>query len=556
MSDAGPTTRPTLWQRVEWLPLLYLVLMLLLCVTAAWRPFSAASDFWGLAAVGRWICTNGDVPRETLFLWSASEPWVAHSWLTQVVFYGLTLVGNEETVTRVALAFTALFVALPYLLVWRLWRQHGHISSWILLPFSLAIIANFHRYQTRSELFTALLLVWLLTFLTRWAGTSAFAPWDPARQRSWLGPVFLLASFTLWANLHGAVVVGLAVLGVTAVCDLAQDRGGRRAWILVVLAGLAPLAVCVNPYGFRYWSVFESVNSFRWARISECAPPWAAPAVPGAELAVLGLLLALALLAWLLSERRRWAHLAWLVVFAALFANARRNCWLMTLGSLTVLAIYHQSLTPDRLLLRFGRQQRQRSAIPPALRWVVRVWLISWVSLKIAVRVYALQASNLPARPVHLETGALAFFKEHGLNGRVFNDFETSPYLQWHLADVTPLFTDIHLAYPDDVTRHYLQIVQVTPRGRRLLEELKIDAIVLVLHRPGPSLEPLARFLDRGANWKRVYSGTDAVIWLRQAPQHASLLANVGNNVATTPFARLLQLHSNFRDAHTHFDPF
>src|ERR1051326_413498 len=139
MSNPVPPARKSLGQRLRLLPGFYLLLLLALCSCAVWRPLTAQDDFWAHVAVGRWICQNGQIPHQTLFLWSASEPWVAHSWLSQLTFYGLTTTAPDETVPYVVQVVTAFLVAVPYVLAWRVWANHSRISSWMLLPFALGI---------------------------------------------------------------------------------------------------------------------------------------------------------------------------------------------------------------------------------------------------------------------------------------------------------------------------------------------------------------------------------------------------------------------------------
>ena len=64
---------------------------------------------------------NQQVPRHTLFLWTAHEPWVAHSWLSGLVFYGLLRLADSETyLMRI---FTASMTVLTFALLWRFWRR-------------------------------------------------------------------------------------------------------------------------------------------------------------------------------------------------------------------------------------------------------------------------------------------------------------------------------------------------------------------------------------------------------------------------------------------------
>src|SRR5688572_28751949 len=74
---------------LKWLLWLYGPLLLLLAAARAFHPLSGEIDTWAHAAIGRWIWQNGQVPQQTLIIWVADPiPWVAHSWLSQLLFYG------------------------------------------------------------------------------------------------------------------------------------------------------------------------------------------------------------------------------------------------------------------------------------------------------------------------------------------------------------------------------------------------------------------------------------------------------------------------------------
>src|SRR5262249_39571733 len=97
-----------------WLPRLYLILLVLLGAAYAWRPLRPGDDFWSHAAVGRWIWQHGQVPHQTLLLWTPAQPWIAHSWLSELTFFGLLAAGGPRGGPYLALAFTALMAALPF----------------------------------------------------------------------------------------------------------------------------------------------------------------------------------------------------------------------------------------------------------------------------------------------------------------------------------------------------------------------------------------------------------------------------------------------------------
>jgi hypothetical protein len=527
--------RQPFWQRLDLLPWLYALLILVLCVVAAWRPLSGSEDFWAHAAVGRWIYENRTVPHQTLFLWSAAEPWTAHPWLAQLLFYGLTILGPSHAFSTVLLGFTAGLVAFPFLLAWYVAARKGLASSWMLIPFSLGIILNFPWYHARPDLFTTLFITLLLLFLIRWSESHESRP-------AWAGAE-LFALFVAWVNLHPGVVIGLMLLAFTVVCDFLQDGRSRRTRMLALLALLAPVALCVNPYVLDYWT-FQPVARFRFFLYAEWFPPWRVRPVPVSSFAIQGLLLVLAGAAWICNPLRRLSHLAWLLSMIGLYAVSLRAGWLLTVVSLVVLGANMNGLVPDDVWQRICRRRLAGQTvcgpvIPITLRWIVRVGLVSWLLLQISTRTLALSRFDRPYLPVQLETGVVEFTRKHGLAGRMFNDVENSRYLEWRLGGDPSLFIDAQGAYPREVARDYQDMLKATTRGRRLLHEREIGFVVLTVSRLAESAGALAQFLDNDKRWKRVYAGWDGIIWVRRTKQYAHLWQDERISPDAVPLDRL-----------------
>ena len=527
--------RQPFWQRFDPLPWFYALLLFVLCAVAVWRPLFGSEDFWAHAAVGRWIYENRTVPHQTLFLWSAAEPWTAHPWLAQLLFYGLTVIGPSHAFSTVLLGFTAVVVALPFLLAWHVAARRGSVSSWMLVPFSLGIIVNFPWYHARPDLFTTLFIAILLVFLIRWSESP-----EPRPARA--GAVLFLL-FVAWVNLHPGVVIGLVLLAITVVCDFLQDGRSRRSRMLALLALLAPVAVCVNPYFLDYWT-FQRVARFRFVLYADWFPLWQVRPLPVSAIAIQGLLVILAGAAWIRNPLRRLSHLAWLLSMLGLHAVSLRAGWSLTVVILLVLAANMNGLVPDQVWQRICRRRRagetiRDPVIPITLRWMVRIGLVSWLVLLISTRTMALSRFDRPYLPVHLETGVVEFTRKHGLVGRMFNDVENSRYLEWGFGGEPSLFIDAQGAYPREVARDYQDMLKANSRGRRLLQERDIGFVVLTVSRLADSGGLLAQFLDDDKRWKRVYAGWDGIIWVRRTKQYAHLWQDERISPDTVPLDRL-----------------
>jgi len=524
-----------------------LTLVLALCAGLAARPVSPKLDTWAHAAVGRWIWEHRAVPDHTLFLWSASEPWVAHSWLSQLALYFVVSADGGDPDSWFLRSFTVATIAIPFLLVWRLWARHAPPAIGAAFCFSLAVYSSAGRFQPRPELCTALCLTGLLLFLyRRTVPNNSPAPNRWPRELARHAAVVVM--FVLWTNAHGAVAVGAAILAVTAACDLVQDRFDRRSRVLAALALVCTAGTLVNPYGLAYWTVLAPQSSYVFSNIVEWMPVWKPPLVEGDRLAALGLLIVMALVSWVRSPRRRWSQLAWLIGTAAAFLTARRHMWVLSLVCLTVIAVHADALDPKKLWEMVGRAlgrgpggpptaaagrekrpaartDRQRTrhpqpvaphgpAVTPASRGVVLIAL--WIGL-LLFRSWNSTDWNAPApRPDR----AAQFLSEKHTGGHVLNYYEGSSYLQWRLAGHPPLFIDLLNAYPDQVMLDYKDFALFTPRGKELLDELRIDWVLLTASVPAPlQTLPLVQFLMRSPHWVVVYRDDAAIIWVRRVPE-------------------------------------
>lgn len=360
-------------------------------------------DLWWHLAVGRWVVENGTVPAtDPLSAYGAGRPWVAYSWLFEVVLYGLYAAFGLYGVLayRVALAF--------------------------------AVVASLHRFLRKREprglpftLLFATTAVALRPVLTErpWLVTILFATWTldivldlregrPGR-RAWLLPFV----FVVWANVHIQFVYGLGILALACVAPRIdrQGRGARRSELLTCLC-LA--ATFLNPYGLRLYGVVReyAAQPAPYRVIHELT----ALAFRDAwDWAVLGLALAAA---FALGRRSRLSSFDVLLLggTAYLSFRAKRDLWFVTLAALAVLtAPARRDLAPEDVF-------RRRKAV--ALAGAVTVFLVAtaWLRQLTPDGLSRAVGAKFPA-------GAAAFVARGEYPGPLFNPFHWGGYLEWAL---------------------------------------------------------------------------------------------------------------------------
>jgi hypothetical protein len=245
-------------------------------------PLFVQADSWLTLLAGREIAASG-LPREdTLAVMTAGRPWIDQQWLAHLGFYWLAALGGWKLVLLASVA--ALLAPLSIALV--LARKRGGSIRSIALVAILCIpyITSFVRTQLWSHVLFVVLLALLAAESRR-----------PSKR--------VLAAFpllALWANLHGAVLVGAGLVALLGAGELAAVRRRQaprgRDWARPLGLIAAPwLCVLVTPYGLSIVSYYESTvaNPVFPEVLAEWMPPVATSVSGFAFFVLAGLALAL-----------------------------------------------------------------------------------------------------------------------------------------------------------------------------------------------------------------------------------------------------------------------
>ena len=195
------------------------------------------SDTWISLTSGRFIAEHG-LPRvDTLSAAGHGRPWVDQQWLAHIVFYRLWQAGGNAAVGAAsALAFSLAFGILATLLI-----RRGAAPLAAAAALGAALVQCLLFAETRAQSFAYPLFAVLLWILLGERGR-------PAGRRTLL----VLPVLVLWANVHGSVLLGIAVcVACLAVRALGSVRA--RAWRPAAAdAGVSLLAFATlfaTPYG-------------------------------------------------------------------------------------------------------------------------------------------------------------------------------------------------------------------------------------------------------------------------------------------------------------------
>lgn len=203
--------------------------------------------FWHLSSA-RWIIEHAAFPREDFLSFTkAGEPWTDFEWLSQLILYGAHRGGGLAALwlLKNILLLASLILTLRTL---DLYGARGPIRAAAMAVWGAL---NMAHSDIRPDLFSKAIFSGLFLVLERdrLRGRSSPALWGA-----------LPAVFAVWANLHAAFPIGLALLGCYALSDALEGRR-RQAAARAGLIGICALATAANPYGLgahevllRHWA--------------------------------------------------------------------------------------------------------------------------------------------------------------------------------------------------------------------------------------------------------------------------------------------------------------
>ena len=439
---------------------------------AAFCPVSS-NDIWLLLREAADIVANVEIPRvEEYSAVAAGRPYLAHEWLSGLIFLGISKLGGGE-------ALTVLRAALMLAMLLLLWFSLEKTNRSFVLAAPLLALAAYTiliRVFVRPHIFTHLFLcVWVFS-LEHWR-----------RERRLRYLVMLVPLQVLWANLHGgyifAVLLGAIMTGSTAVLVLrpgwATDE--RYAWSdvakLAVLTAACFAASLINPNGLRLLE-FSLTVGLASDYIKQVIFEWASPLAPiysrsyGREAAI-----GMCLLLWsgLALNVKRRPFLDAMIALLATLTAVQAVRFLSFIGMLgfpivvrtwrAVAASYAEALPVKRLPL-----------IEAALFGL----------LLASTLIYGFPYGKAKHRQVGWGFGGrmpyeeARFIAEHGIQGAVYNDYGDGAYLIYRLYPKNRPVMDSRIdVYGDALCQEYFTSRDHPKKFFQYLNKYNVSLILL-----------------------------------------------------------------------------
>jgi hypothetical protein len=478
-----------------------------------WTP--AASDalsFDGDAALHvvlgqRMIERGGWLDTEPTTRWVVDGPFIAHEWLTELMFAGAWWAWGPAG----PVLWMALVIAVLLAVLWRHVREAA--TPW---PATLAVLGALVVLQGHLH---------ARPHVVTWLGVALLGLWSAWAKRTQAGlgrrvaPLIVL--MVVWAQLHAGFLVAFPLLfaelggaAVRAVGDPVAHRfRGVAGWASALVAAL--LATAVNPWGFALHAHFLSwmADPYLMRFTTEFNPPdvagvagkvlygWGAFVVLGAALrgrphAPEDVFRGLGTAYLALSSARHGA------VFALATAPFAAACW-----------------TDALRVSRSGWWERLRVGVVASDSRLedaeAGAGVLRPVGVVVAVVIAAQSLMHWPRidfDPKQQPVEAAAWVAEHpeATAGPMFNPFRWGAYLAMTLPDKPLYVNSWHDHLGPERIRRYRTVEEGAPDWERVLEE---DGVAWVIHEKRSSLSARLR---RSEGWKEVHRDGAASVFVRQ----------------------------------------
>jgi hypothetical protein len=456
-------------KRVAILPLFIAVLLIPAILGSSKTIFNDGDVSWHIAT-GQWILDHRAIPHTDPFSFTwLGKPWVPIEWLAEVIYASAYRLAGYGGVAAVVTAALMALHAVVYLNASRL--------RLALLPVVAMDFVLIPMLSARPHVLT-----WPLLALWTWLMVRA-------RDRGRAPPLGAALLMTLWANLHGSFLFGLAIaaaFGLEALVSSPDKPRALRQWLLFGICCAA--AVFINGNG-----VEGVIHPFRFTQLQmlPLIDEWKPSSIHKTPFFFGVLAIALALVAW---KRPRLPWVRWLLL-AGLLGLA-----LLQVRHQAMLAIVAAMLLPAG----FARAEGQHPAGSPSLGWITA----GAAALLLVVRaVVPLQPPENEANPWHL----IAQVPQQLRSEPVLNGYSMGGPLI--LSGIRPYVDGRGDMYGDALVVDYARIAHGDPEAfGRAVRRWNIGWVIL------PNGSKLIPLLDRSPDWRLLRRDGVGAIYVRVQP--------------------------------------
>jgi len=428
------------------------------------------TDTWWHLAAGDWIVAHRTVPHTDPFSWTfGGKPWVAHEWLSEIIMSrAFAAFGWPGVMLLTAVCFAAGIG----LMAREAARHLTGLALWLTVLIAASLFGP-HLLARPHILVLPVVVLWLANL-----------------SRSKTPPWICLPLMTLWANMHGSFVAGLAFVAPFALeAVLASGTKAKTALLWTGFTGAAVAAALVTPFGLdgllfplKLLTMRNIDGVGEWAPVAFDKPQ---------PLFIATVVLAFAV--WLF--RPKIARVRWLVLAGLFGLSLHQQRHEMLLAIMAVLIVAEP----------LGKALNQMPKTASMSPWPVAAALVL-AALRLVVPMPSPVTVSDPAEALAHAPASLA-------QQRVFNAYDMGGYLI--RAGIRPYIDSRADLYGPAFLDRYAAIAAADPKT--MANAFDREGIQWTILRPGT---PMAQAMDALPGWRRVYADPTTVVHVRDGSRN------------------------------------
>jgi hypothetical protein len=470
------------------------ILAYLIWIIAA-RSGTGDDTYWHIK-VGEWIVTNKAVPQTGIFSYAAADfPWVSHEWLAAVLLYaGFSFAGWP------GLIFLATFsIALAMLMLFNFLVKRTSVNS-SMIYLLLAYLLLIPHIMPRPHIFALPIMVfWTIHLIT--AAESQKTP-----------PLALALLMTLWVNMHGSFLIGLAFIVFFAVESvfLAENAETKlklaKNWLIFFASSL--FATFLTPHGID--GLLLPLKLTGQSYMVDTIAEWASPNFHGLQPLEVWLMLFIAV-----------------SLFKGLKLPLFRLVFIIGLLHLSLKSVRHSTdllsfLSPMALAEPFAKQLKTppnfsfSACYPKKIgHWLIFALYVASIiaylpnRLKVVDSDKGIQTAIESQQSIQAQKVLTALKSERAMLGNVLNSYALSVYL---IHEDFPVFIDSRAElYGDKFLKNYFDTIGLSKGAKGIREMVDKYKITWTIFETNLAINA---FLEINPNWRKIYTDRFLTIFL------------------------------------------
>ncbi len=513
-----------------------------------WDP-----DFWWHLKTGEYIYSTGSLPETDPFAYTSlpKDPLNPESkrikfiltsyWLSQIIFF---LIYKMAGFQGIIIFRATILTALVFFVYMAIKREGANFYTSIIMIIPLAIIlSNFtgERPQLFSFFFSFLLIYLFEGFRMSKIKISWSSYQEINSERRHANLLYLLPVpfiMLLWANMHGGVFIGVAILSIYVICEIikffryksASVLSSKELKILVIIGFISILMTILNP---NKWDVFSVLIEFQKSKYMESIVESRSPfnflssGFYNQELITYIFLIIICIFFMIINFKRLDITDIGIVSFF-LYISVTSARTIPFFATISTLFIARYAIKTIRTL---NYIEKLRSFAGKIKLGSLQSVLITSLSIVLFIVLVNTRIMNKGIVWERYPKGSAEFLKNNKIYGNMLNPYVWGGYLIWTLYPDYKVFVDgrglIEEVFFQNskIFSANLQQFGDIPEWQAFMKAYNINFIITYsVNDFSGKLIPIIPFIMNDPEWLFVYMDNNSLIFVKESPENSGII--------------------------------